>query len=88
MISVIYSPASQSLRISGHAMWGEKGKDIVCAAASILAYTLKAGGAQCRELPGGGMQITGDTPPLALIAGGYRLLSENYPQNIRFEVNE
>lgn len=88
MISVSYAPATPSLRVSGHAMWAEKGKDIVCAAASILAYTLKAGGAQSRELPGGGMYITGDAAALELIAGGYRLLAENYPQNIRFEVNE
>lgn len=88
MISVTYFPAAPGLSLRGHAMWAEKGKDIVCAAASILAYTLKESGAQSRELPGGEMYITGDAAALALIAGGYRLLAENYPQNIRFEVNE
>lgn len=88
MISVSYAPAIPSLRLSGHAGFAEKGKDIVCAAASILAYTLICGGARYRELPEGGMHITGEAAALALIAGGYRLLSENYPQNLRFEVNE
>lgn len=88
MISVRYTPAAPSLRISGHAMFAPKGQDIVCAAASILAYTLTAGGARSRETPEGGLLISGDAVALRLVAGGYRLLSENYPQNIRFEVNE
>lgn len=88
MISVTYTPAAPSLQISGHAMFAPRGQDIVCAAASILAYTLKAGGARSRETPEGGMLLTGDAAALGLIAGGYRLLAENYPQNIRFEVNE
>lgn len=88
MMSVRYTPAAPSLRISGHAMFAPRGRDIVCAAASILAYTLSAGGARSRETPDGGLIITGDAAALRLIAGGYRLLSENYPKNIRFEVNE
>ena len=28
------------LKLSGHAMAGEKGQDIICSAASVLAYTL------------------------------------------------
>lgn len=31
---------SITLRLSGHAGAGEKGKDIICASASILAYTV------------------------------------------------
>lgn len=88
MISVVYSPASPSLRLSGHAMFAAKGRDIVCAAASILVYTLEEGGARSREMPDGGLLVTGDAAALRLIAGGYRLLSDYYPQNIRFEVNE
>lgn len=88
MISVIYSPAEGSLRLSGHAMQASRGRDIVCAAASILAYTLEAGGADSRETPEGALLITGQRPAVSLIAGGYKLLAENYPQNIRFEVKQ
>ena len=40
MIEVRYSPADYRLSIRGHAGYAEAGKDIVCAAASALTYTL------------------------------------------------
>ena len=42
MIKVTFteSPEKLSLRLEGHAGYAEHGKDIVCASASILAYTL------------------------------------------------
>lgn len=40
MISVIYDREHMCVEINGHAMSGEAGHDLVCAAASILAYTL------------------------------------------------
>ena len=88
MISVTYEPGIPRLTLTGHAEHAPRGRDIVCAAASILAYTLTAGGAEAEELRGGGLRLTGGRRDLELIAGGYRLLAENYPQNIRFEVNE
>ena len=42
MIKVTFAetPEKLSLRIDGHAGYAEHGKDIVCASASILAYTV------------------------------------------------
>ena len=42
MITVTFTEKGEnlSLRLEGHAGYAEHGKDIVCASASILAYTL------------------------------------------------
>lgn len=42
MINVTFTetPQKLSLRLEGHAGYAEHGKDIVCASASILAYTV------------------------------------------------
>lgn len=40
MINVSYSYDKHELVISGHAGYGKKGKDIVCAAASMIFYNL------------------------------------------------
>ena len=40
MITTTYDRANHSLKIEGHSHYAEHGKDIVCAAVSILAYTL------------------------------------------------
>ncbi len=42
MITVTFTESGEklSLRLEGHAGYAEHGKDIVCASASILAYTL------------------------------------------------
>lgn len=42
MIQVIYNRKYHRLTIEGHAYSGEAGQDLVCSAASILAYTLSA----------------------------------------------
>ena len=42
MIKVIYNRESNGVSVTGHANSGEKGHDLVCASASILAYTLAA----------------------------------------------
>lgn len=42
MIQVIYYRQHNRLTVEGHAYSGEPGKDLVCASASILAYTLAA----------------------------------------------
>ena len=42
MITVIYHRKYHRLIIEGHARSGEPGHDLVCASASILAYTLGA----------------------------------------------
>lgn len=40
MISVRYYKNENRITVDGHALYGESGKDIVCAAVSILTYTL------------------------------------------------
>ena len=42
MINIKITPKGErlSLRVEGHAMYAEPGKDIVCASAAILAYTV------------------------------------------------
>ena len=42
MIKVVYRRKRNQLNIDGHANSGEHGHDLVCASASILAYTLAA----------------------------------------------
>jgi len=42
MIRVVYHRGYYKLNIDGHAQSGDAGHDLVCAAASILAYTLAA----------------------------------------------
>lgn len=40
MININFNPNTFELEVNGHAEQDEKGKDIVCAAISILFYTL------------------------------------------------
>ena len=40
MISVKYNAEGYRLSVEGHSGYAEPGKDIICSAASILAYTL------------------------------------------------
>lgn len=40
MVEIKFKPKELSLSVEGHAGQAEKGKDIVCAAVSILFYTL------------------------------------------------
>ena len=42
MIRATYCRKDHSLTIEGHSLSAEKGKDLVCASASILTYTLAA----------------------------------------------
>lgn len=42
MITVVYQRNDHRLTVKGHAGSGEVGHDLVCASASILAYTLAA----------------------------------------------
>ena len=40
MINVTYSRRDTTLTVKGHALAAPKGKDLICAAASILAFTV------------------------------------------------
>ena len=101
MLNVTFTTEGKklSLRLEGHAGYAEHGKDIVCASASILAYTV----AQFVKLANENGDFT--TPPDIVLNGGdafvccehtqeakkmfdfaelgYRLLQHNYPQYVR-----
>ena len=50
MINIKFNPNTYELDITGHAEHGEKGEDIVCAAISILFYTLAKSLIYCRAM--------------------------------------
>ena len=70
MIQITYNRAIPSVTIEGHAGSGEKGHDLVCAAVSILAYTL----ASLVESMKHGTQIHGAT--VEMNDGGARISCE------------
>lgn len=94
-------PSRLSMQLQGHAGAGKWGKDIVCAAASILAYTAAASARQLyregklnsvpyvRLHPGDAlleMEACPETEGLMnVIRNGYTLLSLRYPQFVRLE---
>ena len=94
-------PRTLSLRLCGHAGAGKWGKDIVCAAASVLTYTAAATAGQLyregklkkvphiRLLPGDAL-VEMETGPEAealmnVIRNGYTLLTLRYPENVKLE---
>ena len=50
MINIKFNPNTYELDITGHAEHGKKGEDIVCAAISILFYTLAESLTQCKNM--------------------------------------
>lgn len=100
MIAVIFTERgkSLSLRLEGHAGYAEHGKDIICASASILAYTLASivdsfdEAESVIDLKEGDTTIEckckdGETYAKAANAyhyteAGYTLLAQNYPQYV------
>ena len=82
------------LTVSGHAGYGQTGQDIVCAAASILAYALAQrladiGALDSNTFSAGDCQVCGIDCPgarqaMAFAAAGYRLLADAYPDHIQF----
>ena len=49
MIHVIYHRSYNRVTVEGHAYSGEPGHDLVCAAASVLAYTLAGNVANMKD---------------------------------------
>lgn len=43
MIEITYEPSRYELTMKGHAGYAEKGKDVVCASASMLCHALAQG---------------------------------------------
>ena len=77
------------MRFEGHAGAGEPGRDPVCAALSMLMYTLLAAlpaeGTK-RELAEGFCRVRGGDPAAyRVVAAGLRLLAEAYPENVVME---
>lgn len=88
-----------SLKVEGHAEYAEPGKDIVCASASILAYTLASIVDSFDEiesvidLTSGDTTIECECKDSETFIGvknayiytliGYALLEHNYPQYVR-----
>lgn len=50
MVDITFKPKELKLTIKGHANAAEKGKDIVCSAVSILAYTLARAVEESRDM--------------------------------------
>ena len=94
-------PKVLRLQLCGHAGAGKWGKDIVCAAASILTYTAAASAGQLyregklkkapyiRLLPGDAlveMEAGSEAESLMnVIRNGYTLLTLRYPENVKLE---
>ena len=95
MINVTFTEEGEklSLRLEGHAGYAEHGNDIVCASASILAYTLasfvKGVENSIVDLTSGDTTIECETSDEAVAKAylhtkrGYELLAFNYPQYVR-----
>ena len=98
MIKVTFTERGKklSLRVEGHAGYAEHGKDIVCASASILAYTLASfvSGVENStvDLTSGDTTIECETSDETVVNAylhtkrGYELLAFNYPQYVRLDV--
>lgn len=101
MIQVIYNEVGDEmiLRAEGHAGYAEKGKDIVCAAVSVLMQTLACSvdadnTGNTFELSDGknGNRLTVQAPmsvlnrdKFDLVVEGLSRLAENYPENVQFK---
>lgn len=101
MIQVTYNEAGNEmiLRAEGHAGYAEKGKDIVCAAVSVLMQTLACSvdannTGNTFELSDGknGNRLTVQAPmsvlnrdKFDLVVEGLIRLAENHPENVQFK---
>ena len=95
MIQVTYNEVGDEmiLRAEGHAGYAEKGKDIVCAAVSVLMQTLTYSVDACRMGVGNDdknvmtVQAAGNRENIAkfeLVTDGLILLAKQYPENVQF----
>ena len=95
MITVEHDDRGQihDIKIQGHARYAKAGKDIVCAGASTLAFTLAEA---LEKIDDAAVKLSYDGDMLRIVAvkcpkgdlvidtimNGYSLLEENYPKNI------
>lgn len=91
MIQVTYNEAGDEmiLRAEGHAGYAEKGKDIVCAAVSVLMQTLACSVGTCMGNDGKGFSVVckksnNNIAKFELVTDGLVLLQREYPENVRY----
>lgn len=91
MIQVIYNEVEDAmiLRAEGHAGFAEKGKDIVCAAVSVLMQTLACSVGTCMGNDGKGFSVVckksnDNIAKFELVTDGLVLLQREYPENVRY----
>ena len=79
MITVVYHRDINRVAVEGHAQSGEVGHDLVCASASILAYTLASFVENMKE--------AGQTKhPRVELSEGYALIECNAPNRYKSSV--
>ena len=95
MIKAHFCESCPELTVQGHAGYGEYGKDVVCAGASTLVFTL------CHELIRLGLEHERDLSPgyarlktngearelFRFVAAGFMVLAESYPGCVEVIVN-
>ena len=96
MIEVIYKRGRHSLSVRGHAYSGAAGHDLVCASASILAYTFIANVQNAERQWDDMPEARYIAPPadkaealsviLDGIVTGFSLLADSYPDNISIRI--
>lgn len=93
MTLVIYEPQTPAIELIGHAGFAPRGQDTVCAACSILMFSLLRAMPSLRFSSGDGYaRLSGESLPQSekrqaafdFCAGGYELLAENYPRHVSF----
>lgn len=91
MIQVTYNEVGDAmiLRAEGHAGYAEKGKDIVCAAVSVLMQTLACSVGTCMGNDGKGFSAVckksnDNIAKFELVTDGLALLQREYPENVRY----
>ena len=91
MIQVTYNEVGDEmiLRAEGHAGYAEKGKDIVCAAVSVLMQTLAYSIGTCMMDDGRGLSVQAhqscdNMAKFELVTDGLILLAKQYPENVRY----
>lgn len=91
MIQVTYNEVGDEmiLRAEGHAGYAEKGKDIVCAAVSVLMQTLACSVGTCMGNDGKGFSVVckksnDNIAKFELVTDGLVLLQREYPENVRY----
>ena len=84
MIRIFYD-GETSLRISGHAGSAPKGQDLICAAVTALALTLREN-AENSELSSGNASFSGGNPEVyQAMARGFSLLAKTFPKEVHFK---